>query len=592
MLPPVRTISGASGSYQNSSSVSASAHLTGEPIFPGQAADAERDVNPNHAGKLNVLLLSGRDVVAEDLSMLADALGRVIDLPREPGETSAVYVHRLAEALAGLSGAARAEAERQLNMMLRAIRLDFVIKAFLNPTGPEAARIVALLEMAGLREVDLATRTVLTSYRQNGGADVAPELPMQGPPQANGMPPAAAAAASVPSASPSAPSPVPAAPFAESASAAPATVSAPGPEPSHPSGMPIILAEEFDEEPELVSFHAETDNIFSRTSPSPAPERTESSSAASGAFAALEERRAAQPRAAALPGRPEVAVDARRLQVILDRAFEAGDNADPVIQAKAAMELLANEEGPAPRPPAGDRPLPRPAEPLAKPFIDYTRPPPRPGPQSEVHTAILALRGWSEADPAALPLLPASLEAEAVLSAALTPHAGPEPDMPEGLYALRGRGIAANDDRHRSALAAAEQQLLRTADEAAGLAADRRLDTAPASTAQAPRAGTDALIATALQLGHDPRLGAGYAPVPYPLVDERDEDRSDRAGYRSQSGGDDAEDGAGEQTEQHADHRSAEEAEGEAAALADGAEEGAAGSDPAFDLYQRMAGWS
>ncbi len=579
MLPPVRTISGSSGSYQNSSSVTASAHLTGEPIFPGQAADADRDVNPNLAGKLNILLMSGRDVVAEDLSMLADALGRVIDLPREPGETSAVYVHRLAEALAALTGNARAEAERQLNQMIRGIRLDFVIKAFLNPTGPEAARIVALIEMAGLRDADFATRTVLTSYRQNG-ADIPLDLPMQGPPQRNGtLPVTAAGPAAAASALPNA------------SGARPASSASGSPVPSLAGEMPIILAEEFEDEPELVIFHSDTDNIFSRTSSEPL--KTESRSAASGAYAVLEEARTASVRSPMdkqVP--PGPGVDARRLQTILDRAFEAGDNADPVIQAKAAMELLASEDAPPQRPLAGNRPASRLDEPLVKPFIDYTRPPPRPPAQVELHNAILTVKGWTEGDGGRLPILPASMEAEAALSAALSPHAGPEPDVPESLYALRGRGIAANDDRHKSALAAAEQQLLRTADEAAGLAADRRLDlSAPSLQGMARASAGDALIAAALQLGHDPRAATGYATVPYPVVDERDEERADRSGYRSQSEGEEAE---GEDEEER-------HAEQEQTASPDLAEEPAVAaspdgpsdhSDPAFDLYQRMAGWS
>ena len=575
MLPPVRTISGSSGSYQNSSSVTASAHLTGEPIFPGQAADADRDVNPNLAGKLNILLMSGRDVVAEDISMLADALGRVIDLPREPGETSAVYVHRLAEALTALTGNARAEAERQLNQMIRGIRLDFVIKAFLNPTGPEAARIVALIEMAGLRDADFATRTVLTSYRQNG-ADIPLDLPMQGPPQRNGTLPAtaaglAAAASALPDAS----------------GARPASSASGSPLPSLAGEMPIILAEEFEDEPELVIFHSDTDNIFSRTSSEPL--KSESRSAASGAYAVLEEARTASVRSPMdkqVP--PGPGVDARRLQTILDRAFEAGDNADPVIQAKAAMELLASEDAPPQRPLAGNRPASRLDEPLVKPFIDYTRPPA----QVELHNAILTVKGWTEGDGGRLPILPASMEAEAALSAALSPHAGPEPDVPESLYALRGRGIAANDDRHKSALAAAEQQLLRTADEAAGLAADRRLDpSAPSLQGLARASAGDALIAAALQLGHDPRAATGYATVPYPVADERDEERADRSGYRSQSEGEEAE-GEGEE-ERHAEQEQTASPDlAEEPAVAASPDVPSDHSDPAFDLYQRMAGWN
>jgi hypothetical protein len=588
MLPPVRTISGSSGSYQNSSSVAASAHLTGEPIFQGHAADAERDVNPNLAGKLNILLMSGRDLVAEDLAMLADALGKEIDLPRASGETSAVYVRRLAEALANLSGHARAEAEKQLNLIIRGVRLEAVIKAFLNPTGPEAARIVALLEMAGLKDMDLATRTVLTSYRQNSGADISLDTPAQVSTSGSGPAASGAGQAAVPASS-------------NANTGAGQTPTTQGQSSATAGEMPLIIAEEFDDEPELVTFHPETDNIFSRTSSEPL--RGESRpSAFAASFAVLD--KSPPPRTDTVAPRgstPGVAVDARRLQSILDAAFDAGENSDPIIQAKAAIELLASEDEQVPRPSPAPQPHSRMAEPMVKPFIDYTRPPPRPGLQQDFHTAILALKGWTEDDGTGLPLLPASLEAEVTLAAALSPHAGPEPDLPESVFALRGRGIAANDDRHKSALAAAEQQLLRTADEAAGLAADRRLDQGHASGTALSRNATDSMIAAALQLGHDPRLGVGYATVPYPLADERDEGRGDRSGYRSQTGEEEAGEDAASESWAEEEASGEEEEHGEEAgeyldapgySASASSDEAPEISDPAFDLYQRMAGWS
>lgn len=587
MLPPVRTMSGSSGSYQSSSSVTAIAHLTGVPIFPGQAADQERDTNSNLSGRLNVLLLAGRDVVAEDLSMLADVLGKVVDLPRRSGETSAVYVRRLAEALAGLPSEGRSEADRQLDLIIRGIRLDFVIKAFLNPTGPQAARIVALLEMAGSKSGDLATQSVLTSYRQHEGGDLPPGFDSVGPLSAS-----VSLAPSVPATRPGAPasaSPTKATSVAVardgSQPAAGGSISAAGP-------MSPILAEEFDDEPERINLHTETGNIFSRTSSD--PPRNEGGAA----FAVpLTDARANRSRQTALASPDMREVDARRLSAITATAFDAGDNADPVIQAKAAIELLASAQaGPDPSAPTG-RILLRAEEPLLKPFIDYTRPPPRPALQPEVRTALLVLEGLSEIETIGLSLLQASLEADAVLTSALSPHAVPKPDMPESAYNLRGRGIPANDDRHRSALAAAEQQLLRNADEAAGLAADRRIEQAPSQITQiaaATRTGTDAFIAQALQIGYDPRPVTGYAGVPYPPVDERDEEEPPRPGYRSRSGSDDAD----EDEADRRDKRSGKDATGEAGTLRAGtgesrlSEDASETDDPAFDYYQRMAGWN
>lgn len=576
MLPPVRTISGSSGSYQNSTSLQAGGHLLGEPLFPGQAADADRDVNPNHAGKLNILLLNGHEAVSDDLSELAEKLGLALDVPRREGETASAYVQRLAATLERLSPSMRAEAEQALARLLRGVKLQTLITALHYPAGPEAARIVALLEMEMVAARDLATRTVLTSYAQNGGADIDEGTVMiQGPPtrheaetaaRLNG--PTTAPAASLSSADADA---LTEAAFARMAEG---------------EDMPV--------------FHHGTDNIFGRTNAS-----------ANVAFE-IETPEGLRIRSYDLPipaggegngtasqtgrsGSASLVSDARTLQALLTSAFEGGENADPVIQAKAAMELLAGAEALPEN--LAPQSLARPVMPDTKPFIDYTRPPPPPRnsvPQplhGDMLPALLVLKGWTEDTILpGLPVLPAPLEAEAALAAALTPHAGPEPDGIESGFRPQGRGIAANDTPayHRKALSAAEEQLLRNADEAAGLPTGRQIDIMPRSLEKTP---TEALISAALQLGRD-AFGTSPAHVPYPLADERDEDSADRRGYRSSSR-DGEEDGtgggeAGDQADRDEDSLPDEEllamvVEGQDNLVAD---------DLAYDLYQRMAGWS
>lgn len=597
MLPPVRTMSGSSGSYQNSSSVTASGHLAGEPIFPGQAADADRDVNPNLAGKLNILLLSGRDTVAEGLTMLADALGKSIDMPRRSGETGASYVQRLAGVLANLTPSERAEAERQLARLVRGIRLQLVIAAFLNPSGPEAARVVALLEMAGSKERYFATRTVLTSYQQNDGAEFElefqPSRPSSSAPADRGQP--LPAASSAPAGAPDSAPGTAAVPVTASSDATPElpdadpkeTPAAPADGPA-PGEMPFIVTEDFDEDPELVIFHQETDNIFSRTSEKPLTDRE---AAAPRQTAERQESLRNLATTGTLRHAAGPIGDARSLQSVLESAFAQGESGDPVIQAKAAMQLLAGEEA---RPaPMRDASLSR-RDFAAKPFIDYTRPPPRPQGESEPFSSLLALKGWTEGEISGLPLLPASIEAEAALAAALSPHAGPEPDGIHPGFQLRGRGTAANDmpSAHGAALSAAEQQLLRNADEAAGLAADRRLD----RQVHRELSATEALLSSALQLSQDLRLAIPYAAHPYPVETEHEDAVKDRSGYRAS--GDDADDeadeDAGDEARDESGNRDGRRDEnGTAETLGpDGEQQAPDMADPAYDLYQRMAGWN
>lgn len=603
MLPPVRTISGSSGSYQNSATVSASAHLTGEAIYPGHTADADRDVNPNHSGKLNVLLLNGRDAVPEGLTMIADALGRAVNLPRREGETASSYVNRLALALSVLPSALKADAEHELMKILRGVRLQLVIDAFLNPAGPEAARIVALLEMAGTTERDLAAMTVLSSYRQNGGAEPGPSSTLPQP-----VPPAAAHAADGTGA-PALPAP---------ASASPAAGLEPGPEagpdlgatghegtPKAPAQAlpPSAFPEDGEDGLGPIRYY-KTDNIFSRTSgPEPeatvAPESPIETTPVRRAMADLDPARL-EMKAADKPSRMlqtglPLPSDARGLQTVLNAAFAAGDSEDPLVQAKAAMDLLAGDAAETPVP--GRLPVAR-REFASRPFADYARPMPRPLPRPEDLPPIFGLKGWPDEIFIEPGLLPASRSTEAALAATLVPHAGPEPDRADPAYLLRGRGVAANDlGEHKAALEAAEQQLIRTADQAAGLSADRRPEPGP----RAERSGSDQLIAAALQINADPRQALGFASQPYPLADERDDGPADRRGHRSSAQGD----GDGEERDEApADGREppqdqaaaeidpvAEPAE-EAATAEAAAQGGAEAGDPAYDYYQRMAGWS
>lgn len=602
MLPPVRTISGSSGSYQNSASVSASAHLTGDAIYPGQTADADRDVNPNHSGKLNVLLLNGRDAVPEGLTMIADALGRAVNLPRREGETASAYVNRLAQALRVLPSGLKADAEQELMKILRGVRLHLVIDAFLNPTGPEAARIVALLEMAGTTERDLATMTVLSSYRQNAGAELVPAPVGAGPvPQTAGAAspaPVAPVAAALPvSAEGDLPASAPAAIVAPAAAAEGAD-----PAPGAPL-LPAAFPEDAEEALGPIRYH-KTDNIFSRTSaPEPQaeaiPENPGETTPVRRAMADLDparlEARAADKAARLAQNGLPLPSDARGLQTVLNAAFAAGDSEDPLVQAKAAMHLLSGKEADAP---AGGRlPVAR-RDFASRPFADYARPAPRPLPRPEDLPPIFGLKGWPEDMFIEPGILPAARSTEAALAATLVPHAGPEPDRVDPAYLLRGRGVAANDlGEHKAALEAAEQQLIRTADQAAGLSGDRRPEPAP----RVERSGTDQLIAAALQMSADPRQALGFASQPYPVADERDDGPADRRGHRSSAHGDgegeEQDEAPGEGHEPPQDHAAAEanpvkEAAEEAVAAQAAGQGNMEAGDPAYDYYQRMAGWS
>ena len=324
MLPPLRSTSGSGSSFQNHSSLASGTHQAAQATYTVQVVDWKGDSNSSSAGKLNVLLLAGRERIADHLSMLADAVGKAINLPRREGEGSGDYILRLAEAVSRLGPRQRADVERQLNLVLQGLKLRFLFEAFSNPAGPQAARIVAYMETARYKDRDLAARSVVTSYRQNDGGE------------GNGN-----------------------------------TSASPGPAP----GQTAQAAAQKNPEPLNRQTPAEPP-LPEAARPSAQPETGETGSASATAEPAMKAEEAENPAApetdadtgaetlsAAAAGEGEPAetddgIDARSLQTLLRRAFEGGDNGDATIEAKATAELLAVEEDR--RPPADpmDEPLP------------------------------------------------------------------------------------------------------------------------------------------------------------------------------------------------------------------------------------------
>ncbi|CAN7155304.1 hypothetical protein LJR030_000080 [Rhizobium sp. LjRoot30] len=171
MLPPLRSSSNSNSQYQNQASLNTSGQTVSVSAYKVHFAGGDRDPNSNAAGKLSVLLLAGRDRMTDHLAMLADIVGETIGMPRKDGESSVDYIQRLSEVIRKLTPAQRMEVERQLNLAIQGLKLRFLLAAFENPTGPEAARIAAYLETARNVERDLAAKSVVTSYRQHEEAE-------------------------------------------------------------------------------------------------------------------------------------------------------------------------------------------------------------------------------------------------------------------------------------------------------------------------------------------------------------------------------------------------------------------------------------
>ncbi|AUW45165.1 hypothetical protein ELH77_24250 [Rhizobium ruizarguesonis] len=176
MLTPVRAASNASFSSQGQAAAIVASGLGHSAIAPPPVNAVEAaDLNSAIAGKLNILLLAARERMVEALFDVIDAAGRSISLDRGEDESNLAFASRLADAIRQLPTAGIDEVGRQLTEQGHSVPLRTIAEALKNPTGPEAARIVAYLEIVRYKDRDLAARAVVRSYGQNDASPMRAE---------------------------------------------------------------------------------------------------------------------------------------------------------------------------------------------------------------------------------------------------------------------------------------------------------------------------------------------------------------------------------------------------------------------------------
>ncbi|RFC00148.1 hypothetical protein B5K11_00200 [Rhizobium leguminosarum bv. trifolii] len=181
MLTPVRAASNASFSSQGQTAAIVAGGLGRSVIAPAPVNPVEAaDLNSAIAGKLSILLLAARERMVEALFDAIDAAGRALSLDRGEDESNLAFASRLADAIQRLPAARIDEVERQLTEQGHSLPLRMIAAALKNPAGPEAARIVAYLEIVRYKDRDLAARAVMRSYGQNDAspmrAEARPEI--------------------------------------------------------------------------------------------------------------------------------------------------------------------------------------------------------------------------------------------------------------------------------------------------------------------------------------------------------------------------------------------------------------------------------
>ncbi len=186
MLSPIRSASNASLSSQGQTAAIVAGGLGRSVVAPTPVNAVEAaDLNAAIAGRLNILLIAARQRMIEALLDIINATGRTIALQRGEGESDQAFAARVADAIRRMPDAEIDAVERQLSDDGHSLPLRMIAAALKDPTGPEAARVVAYLETVSYKDRDLAARAVVRSYRQNDAAPLPraeqrPEIKLQG----------------------------------------------------------------------------------------------------------------------------------------------------------------------------------------------------------------------------------------------------------------------------------------------------------------------------------------------------------------------------------------------------------------------------
>jgi hypothetical protein len=539
MLPPVSSVSSSSPSYQNPAP---------QPAQPATASSVQQvtitdsGMDSTAAARFNILKLAGSEAMADPLLDLAQTLGKIINLPRQDGEAGADYMQRLSQAMKTLSPGDRANVARMLNQIVQGVQLRLLAQAFANPVGPEAAKLVMLLEMAGYKERDLAARAVVSSYRQNAGAD----LPMI---NRSGNTPLLAPR--------DAPGAYPANPQSVATAASMASGSLPSGSQA-PSGETVVVATAADPAGDVEG--REPDQ----------PSATATGAPDESAQTPIENAGSRRPEAAGSEARP---ASARALQGQLQQALASPVTASPAEQVGESDNASSGKQ------PAPVRGQAQNNSADARPVLTTSD---RELPMSK--QMMLVLAEWSDPEVSLRPTVMPIAAGDLLPTSAALKVAQPADVGPAGSAVSAPTSLAAQDDLalHRTdgettSPTAAEEPL------APGL---REIQAKTDATERTAAMMEQQMAQLRLAVTRD---GLPLPYVPYPVVHEfddpagtasdlhreHDEEASEDQGAAADDGG-----AADEQTDEVQDI-SPEITEPERAEEA----------DPAYDLYRRMAGW-
>ncbi|MBD9390487.1 hypothetical protein IB237_25120 [Agrobacterium sp. AGB01] len=177
MLTPVRAVANTDISFNSYTSQQQGGAASTMTPNSGASSNVAPQENTN-LGRASVLALSGQLQLSQSVTVLAEALGRMLNIPRKDAESVDDYANRLVQAIRGLSSSEREVLNQQLAKVLQGLTLKIIAEVLKNPAGPDAARLAVLLEMTRYKG-DMAAKAVVSSYRQNTGNDLIAALPVK-----------------------------------------------------------------------------------------------------------------------------------------------------------------------------------------------------------------------------------------------------------------------------------------------------------------------------------------------------------------------------------------------------------------------------
>ncbi|CDN94010.1 hypothetical protein [Agrobacterium tumefaciens] len=177
MLPPVPKIPAADAAYGASATPTPRGQQ--KEVAQPQASNAAPGNGSSLFARAAIASLASEFQLSRSTAILAETLGKLMNLPRQDGEAIQAYVVRLTDAIRALPAPQRLALEQQVAKVLQGLSLSMLAEILKQPTGPDAARLALLIELSRYKGMDLAAKAVVSSYQQNNSANPTPAQPQQ-----------------------------------------------------------------------------------------------------------------------------------------------------------------------------------------------------------------------------------------------------------------------------------------------------------------------------------------------------------------------------------------------------------------------------